>query len=132
MMMNNDEKRLKELKKERTKLSKIEKYYDEKSNKYSSLSYAQNDKIIKINNEIEKLSHKYSKGDLVIIRAGFSDGTDYFSIAQITKLVGAKRYDVFEYFPNGRLGTHQKFLEDKIVCTAKQLFYFFEIKKKEM
>jgi len=126
MKRMDDEIKLKKFKAERLKLSKMEKYYESKKDKYYALYCSQRRKIEEVEKEISTISHKYEKRDLVVLSEG-----ENFVIAQIQKLIGAKRYKIFEYM-NSRTGTEHIITEDRIVCRVQSIPNRFELKLKEV
>ncbi len=126
MNVMDDEIKLKKFKNERLKLTKSLGYYESKQSKYYGLCCSQRRKIEEIEKEISAISHKYEKKDLVVLSEG-----ENFVIAEIQRLIGAKRYKVFEYM-NSRTGTEHTITEDKIVCRVQSIPNRFELKLKEV
>jgi len=122
--------KIRELRLEKRKLVKSQKYYGDKLDNYRRKYYEFDAKAIKAKNEIAMLMHKYSKGDWVVTTNEFADGTEEFAIAQIRKLIGSKMYEVFEYFMGGGCGTAPTIHEDRIVCKVSSINAFFELKRR--
>jgi predicted RNase H-like nuclease (RuvC/YqgF family) len=76
------------------------------------------DKLVntwKIEEEISQLSHRYHKGDIVVMPDG--------EMAEVRKLVRRKHYELFVQCRGlrSKLGTHQKVHESGILCHAMDL-----------
>lgn len=122
----NEIKRRKEisnLRKELRNLKQKYEYASKKSDVYYKAVRNLDKEMFELQDKISKLQHKFRKGDFVLLKNGGanSDGLT-FSVAQIRKLIGAKQYEVFEYFPNGRVGTTPKIDESRIVCPIQSIF----------
>ena len=115
-------KKISVLRKELQPIKKRLKYAETKRHEFYEIANKLNNVIQEKEKEIRKLQHKYYKGDIVLLKQEYSNSDKLsFSVAEIRKLIGAKKYKVFEYFPNGRVGTTPIISEDRIVCPIQSI-----------
>jgi len=108
----NDDIKYKELKR---KISREEKKHEVIQKKIKLLEN-ELPELYKLKNELSELSHKYKQGQLVVLK-----GTP--NIAEITKLIGRKHYQMFIQCEGLRtgLGTSEKKHESDILCKVEQI-----------
>lgn len=119
------------LKKEIKQLKKKESTYENKIHEYSLKRNYVFSKYIKLTDKLKALTHKFSKGDLVLAFHEIRGGSRQYFVASIRATYGVKMYSVFEYM-GSRAGVHSKIHEKQIACSAQLIpkrFKLLEVTK---